>query len=113
MYRGHRAFQSCVRACIRACVWVYLCAGVSMCACVCILLYIICPQVGSRVQRPRGVPVASTTDWCHEQIARTVPGSVPPTTNVPTTNAWPPRWVEVINRPRPTGGDVVSTNAPR
>ena len=40
-------------------------------------------------------------------MARTVPVSVPP-----TTNAWPPRWVEVINRPRPTGGDVVSTNAP-
>ena len=34
------------------------------------------------------------------------------TTNIPTTNASPPRWVEVINRPRPTGGDVVSTNGP-
>ena len=66
VYRGHRAFQSCVRACVRAFVrvWVCLSAGVNMCACVCILLHIICPQVGSRVQRPRGVPVASTADWC-------------------------------------------------
>ena len=42
-------------------------------------------------------------------MPRSVP--VPPTSNFPTTNASPPRWVEIINRPRPSGGDVVSTNA--
>ena len=110
--RTHARTHARTHECVCVNISMYVCMRVFVCACVCILMCIICAQVGSRVQRPRGVPVASTTDWCHEQMARTVPVFVTPTTNVPIINAWPPCWVEVINRPRPTDSDVVSTNAP-